>query len=157
MLFEENRSSGGREAPLYAYRENNSSKDTESLPPAPYWLLVDYGRGREESRNALPEVFTVWVGGSRTLPLFRSEEEAIFFAALCDEEGYQPRKTWGSELVSSLVGSDFASGPCAGVERVSFTHSSLTHSPRGGSGGPLEFSAMSRKCFLDRLMGRGGS
>lgn len=152
MLSEENRSSGGREAPLYAYRENNSSKDAESLPPAPYWLLVDYGHDPKKSRNTLPEVFTVQVEGARTLPLFRSEEEAVFFAALCDEDRYQPRKTWGSELVSSLVGSDFAAGPCAGVQRVSFTNTS-----RRGGDGRLAFSAMSRRCFLDRLMGRRGT
>lgn len=152
MLSEENRNSSGQEIPLYEYRENGSCKDAESLPPAPHWLLVDYGCERGEHCKTLPEVFIVWVGGSKTLPLFRSEEEAVFFAALCGEDRYQPRKTWGSELVSSLVGSDFAAGPCAGLERVSFTRSSCR-----GSGEPLEFVAMSRRCFLDRLMGRRGA
>lgn len=152
MLFEEYGSSCGRETPLYAYRENSSSGDAETLPPAPYWLLVDYGPGREGSRNALPEVFTVRVDGDRTLPLFRSEEEAAFFAAFCEEDHYRPRETWGSELVSSLVGSDLAAGPCAGVQRVSFTNPSS----EGGEGW-FEFSAVSRKCFLDRLMGRRGT
>ena len=121
-----------------------------SSPSAPYWLIV---RGRGRGPHGV-EVFTLDPAGSgKTLPVFGSEEAAeTSVPVLVTGDEWRVRRTGGGELLSVLSASGFSAGPCTGVQRVA-----LDPSPEmmNGSEADLALVCMGRRCFMERLMGRG--
>jgi hypothetical protein len=105
----------------------------------PYWLIA-----RDAKKQV--EVFTVDYGGEQTLlPVFSSKEEAQLFAEnQLIKGGWHARPTGIGELVSVLY------GPCKSVEGVALDPPWETLSERA-----LDLMSLSRKAFVDSLLGRG--
>lgn len=153
----------------------------------PYWLLVggeaDFGSTRPvtNSRVLTPEILSLDLAGGRVLPVFSSEDSAAEFlsawlaASAADmdpdeasarvmadntQRQWRLRGTGSGELISLLSGSAFSAGPCARVERVALDPPlALVHDLTRGVAElqAAETAGMSRRCFLERLMGRGRS
>lgn len=124
---------------------------SQPLPSFPYWLIV---RGTGRGPYGL-KVFTVEPAGSgKVLPVFGSEEAAeACLASLAANDEWRARRTGGGELLSVLSASGFSAPPCADVERVA-----LDPSPEmlmGSAGAEIGLVCMDRRCFMERLMGRG--
>lgn len=141
----------------------------------------DSPRGSRNRRAATVEVLSLDLADGRVLPVFGSEESAARFArawnasaAITDPTGgnperdgvstgevggeWSPRGTGAGELISLLSGSAFSAAPCGGVERVTIDPppgliEDIRHGFTGGHVG--ELISMNRRCFLERLMGRG--
>lgn len=143
-------------------------------------------RGSRNRRITMVEVLSLDLADGRVLPVFGSEESAARFArawtanaVVTDPAGgdpgrgkasmastggvegkWQPRGTGAGELISLLSGSAFSAAPCAGVERVTIDPppeliDGIRHGLTEGHVG--ELISMNRRCFLERLMGRGRS
>ena len=104
----------------------------------------------------LPEIFVAGRDSRQpVLPVFGSEEEARALLGLPgahgEEAGWRARKTGAGELISVLSASGFSVGPCAGVEGIALDP------PSEALAEPevLGLLTISRRCFLDSLMGRG--
>jgi hypothetical protein len=116
-------------------------------PTGPYWMLA-----RDLPGPMHMEIYTVEHGDwGKVLPLFSSQDEARSWMGSLDKaSGWRIRRAGVKELISVLSASGFSAGPCPGVERVAFD-------PVPGLCGEavLEMITTSRRCFLERLMGRG--
>lgn len=122
------------------------------VPRSPYWLIV-----REGPRGW--EIFTGALLGKVVLPVFDSEEGVWSFLGSLAEggSGWWPKEVGAGELISVLSGSGFGVGPGSGVERVLFDPlpEAVPEVVDAGPGAKVE--TMSRRCFLEHLMGRAGS
>lgn len=159
------------------------SSSTFSNPP--YWLLVggekETGSGRltDDQRSAAPGVLSLDLADGKVLPVFGAEESAAEFLsawlAFAAGGGYSEEKAAGTvasgaesdwrlrgtgagELISLLSGSAFSAGACADVERVALDPppeliDGVRHGITEGHVGGMV--SVSRRCFLERLMGRG--
>ncbi len=108
-------------------------------PGLTYWLLA-------KDRSDRVEVLTVECGGERALPVFSFEEEAELFLALgIVGDGWWVRESGAGEIVSVLY------GPCAGVRSVA-----LDPLPEMVADGAVGLVSLSRKRFVEHLVGRGG-
>lgn len=145
---------------------------SSSFSNAPYWLIVGGAAEADSSRRSRSgqtrslEVFSLDLADCRVLPVFGAEESAAEFlrawftsSATNEAEGaLRLRGTGVGELISLLSGSAFSAGPCADVERVALDPpleliAGTTHGTTEGHAGGMV--GMSRRCFLERLMGRG--
>ncbi len=103
-----------------------------------YWLIA-----KDESDRV--EVLTIECGGQRALPVFSFEEEAELFLGLGGiGDGWWVRESGAGEIVSVLY------GPCAGVRSVV-----LDPLPEMVADGAVELVRLSRKRFVEHLVGRG--
>lgn len=119
---------------------------------APYWILVKDRPGP----ISLEVYVTELTSQGRVLPIFGSEEEARASVKALETRGesagWRPRRAGTGELVSMLSASPVSAGPCAGVEKVAFDPL-----PEFYDEPELSLVTTSRRCFIDRLMGRGRS
>ena len=108
-------------------------------PGSTYWLIAKDQSGRVE-------VLTIECGGERALPVFSFEEEAELFLELGGvEDGWWARESGAGEIVSVLY------GPCAGVRSVV-----LDPLPEMVAEEAVALVSLSRKRFVEHLVGRGG-
>lgn len=129
----------------------------------PYWIVTrkeEMAPGtsktvRRKRRNAAyREVLTLQSVGGRVLPLFGSEEQGLSFVGAFEshagESGWRITQAWAGELLMLLSAGGSGVGPCSGVTAVTFDppeESALT--------GVQELETLGKRCFLDRLLGRG--
>lgn len=123
-------------------RPNDGTRSLASSPTSPFYLLVIY----EDCHIC---VFTMDHDGERVLPVFSNEVQALSFlrAALPggpEDELWQVRSYGNGEIVSLLF------GPCQKVSRVALDPASGFDALE--TVGP---TLVSRRCFLDELIGRG--
>lgn len=139
-------------------------------------------RVTDNQKAAAPEVLSLDLADGRVLPVFGSQQSAAEFLSawlsypVADEAAealveahtntagastvdgdWKLRGTGAGELVSLLSGSAFSAGSCAGVERVALDPppelvDGIRHGITEGHVGGL--ISVSRRCFLERLMGR---
>lgn len=123
-------------------------------PRSPYWLIVC---GSDRGPYGL-EVLTLHSSGrEKALPLFGREEDATAFLRALAAEGeedkeWRARETWGGELLSVLSASGVSAGPCADVEKIALDPPTEM---ANGFRAELGLVSMGRRCFMERLMGRG--
>lgn len=116
----------------------------------PYWMLA-----RDLPGPMCMEIYTLEHGDwGKVLPLFSSQGEARTWMESLDKAcGWNVRRAGVKELVSALSASGFSAGPCPGVERVAFDPVPAFYGEAALA--PPEPITTSRRCFLERLMGRG--
>ncbi len=114
--------------------------------------------GSSQRRSRSPEVFLLDGAEQKVLPIFSDEGQAQEFLTL----GYSgvwnswvPRRCGAGELLSLLSGSPFSAGSCAGVEGVILDPSAEMAGTSAEGERLDEAACMSRRCFMERLMGRG--
>ena len=104
-----------------------------------YWLI-------EKDQSDRVEMLTVECGGERALPVFSFEEEAELFLELGGVgHGWWVRESGAGEIVSVLY------GPCASVRSVV-----LDPLPEMVAEEAVGLVSLSRKRFVEQLVGRGG-
>ena len=108
-------------------------------PGSMYWLIA-----RNHSDRV--EALTIESGNGRALPVFSFEEEAELFLGLGSVgQDWWVRESGAGEIVSVLY------GPCAGVRSVV-----LDPLPEMVADGAVDLVRLSRKRFVEQLVGRGG-
>ncbi len=117
----------------------NGAHPTSRQPGSTYWLIA-----KDQSDRV--EALTIELGGERALPVFSFEEEAELFLELGGVgQGWWVRESGAGEIVSVLY------GPCASVRSVV-----LDPLPEMVADGAVALVSLSRKHFVEHLVGRGG-
>ncbi len=117
----------------------NGAHPAGRQPGSTYWLIA-------KDRSGRVEVLTIECGGEQALPVFSFEEEAELFLGLGGVgHGWWVRESGAGEIVSVLY------GPCAGVRSVA-----LDPLPEMVSDEAVALVSLSRKRFVEHLVGRGG-
>lgn len=123
----------------------------------PYWVITRSEEamiGRRRRSGAYRDILTLNTGDGKILPLFGSEDRASAFAGLFEshngQSGWRATQAWSGELLMLLSASGSDVGPCAGVSAVTFDPPE-----ESVEGGNEDLETLGRRCFMDRLLGRG--
>ncbi len=117
----------------------NGARSDVRKPGSTYWLIA-----KDQSDRV--EVLTIECDGEQALPVFSLAEEAEFFLKLGGVgPGWGVRESGAGEIVSVLY------GPCVGVRGVV-----LDPLPEMVAEEAVGLVSLSRKRFVEHLVGRGG-
>ena len=117
----------------------NGAHPAGRQPGSTYWLIA-------KDQSGPVEVLTIERGGERALPVFSFEEEAELFLGFGGVgSGWWVRESGAGEVVSVLY------GPCASIRSVA-----LDPLPEMVAEEAFALVSLSRKRFVERLVGRGG-